>query len=256
MKVLKWLVKTILKVKVAALTLVAIALVAAKVPELHNLYLRDYVGKNVVKILGKGGGGTGFYITTPKNKTYILTNNHICELADNADKLKVVHNNNEFFSKVAFRSKKTDLCLIESNDERNGVELADSMELGESANLLGHPGLRPLTLHKGEAIGYEKIDLLFGLDVPEDRCFGVTYFLKNYDTPESILLQAQGINSLCVVTVDSTSMNMISYPGASGSPVVNEHGELIGVLFAGNTQAITVSFLVPLEDVREFLSDK
>ena len=48
-------------------------------------------------------------------------------------------------------------------------------------------------------------------------------------------------------------ISAITYPGNSGSPVVNYWGNVIGVLFAGERNFHTFGLIVPLDEVKRFL---
>ena len=48
---------------------------------------------------------------------------------------------------------------------------------------------------------------------------------------------------------------MISYGGNSGSPITNESGKLVGVLFGGFGNYNTEAFCVPLIDIKLFLME-
>ena len=201
------------------------------------------------------GGGTGFHVISPSGKTYILTNNHVCQLADKNDEVVVKYGSEITKQKVLFRSKKTDLCLVHPL-HKSGISVANNVGLGQLVNLVGHPGLRPLSVSKGEIIGSTSIELVFGVNLKAGQCFGRTINVEDLNGMEKFLLKMSGIDTLCIVNVKALQFNGISYPGNSGSPVVNDWGNLIGVLFAGNREAFTDSFLIPLDDVKEFLSDK
>ena len=58
---------------------------------------------------------------------------------------------------------------------------------------------------------------------------------------------------LCIENVMALQTTVVGLPGNSGSPVVNQYGHLIGVLFAGDNQ-VHWSDLVPLEDIKKLLS--
>src|ERR1700678_4950 len=73
--------------------------------------INDEVGSNVVEIRdpeGKKGGGTGFFVLTPSGNSFILTNNHVCELADTSGALLI---DQEYVANVIAHSPDHDLCL-------------------------------------------------------------------------------------------------------------------------------------------------
>jgi S1-C subfamily serine protease len=68
-----------------------------------------------------------------------------------------------------------------------------------------------------------------------------------------MLLLFYGAPYACIEKFDTNHITAISYGGNSGSPVVNFWGNVVGVLFAGNSRAITESFTVPLKNIKEFI---
>ena len=234
------------------------AFVLVKSPQMHGNFIRHYVGKNVVKVMGPRGGGSGFQVVAPSGNQYIMTNNHICLLADKKDMLDVYLLDAKYpiKRKVIKRLPHHDLCLLEPIDGLRPLSVANNVSVGEMVGLIGHPGLRPLTLSKGEVIGTTVIELIFGVNMSEEICIGTLTLVK--DMPNNffkVLLESQGIESVCVAKLRTNMLNAISYGGNSGSPVVNIFGNVIGVLFAGNRSQPTDAYLVPLDVIKSFLKD-
>jgi hypothetical protein len=56
----------------------------------------------------------------------------------------------------------------------------------------------------------------------------------------------------CVKLMDSVMTNAFSLPGNSGSPVLNDAGNVVGVLFAGDGR--NTSLIVPTDLIHDFLA--
>lgn len=214
---------------------------------IKDSYYRDYVGDAVVRIMNieKTGGGTGFHVEAESGKTYILTNAHICEVAKDG-KLLVEKNGEEMIRNVIKVYEQHDLCLVEAMPEAEGVlEIADSLDVGDDIVLIGHPGLRSLTLAQGEFIGQDTIEMLDSKIFKASECSG-----KWMEHPMITLLY--GRDGLCIQSFVTSAISAIHYGGNSGSPVVNKYGNVVGVLFAGSEQ-VTDAHMVPLNNVKDFL---
>ena len=211
-----------------------------------------------VKITNTEGnrGGSGFHVKAPSGKIYILTNRHICRLADGNDVLKVERSTEsgehfevpakEYYRKVVKRYPFHDLCLVESIQEESYIDVSEDLFTQTTLSLIGHPGLRPVSITQGEYIGTTKIRLTTKIVDDPSKC---------KRTSDKIMLLNYIIGYRCFKTYIANRINMIGYPGNSGSMVVNSYGELVGVLFAGNRRAITDLYMVPLEDIKDFLKD-
>lgn len=247
--------------KISLITLASLVLLFFTIiqgPQIHSYFLRSYVGKKVVTVSqnfgDRIGGGTGFYVKGASGKTYIMTNGHVClidrehmNISENMDSVMVSH-------KVLKFDKKHDLCLIEANDDIEGLDVASSVGIGEIIGLIGHPGLRPLTLARGEIIGKTKIELMWAVNIPDSLCIGRNISVDKLKPADAALARFYRIESICIASLQSNMANVIAYGGNSGSPVVNFYGNVVGVLFAGSEQP-TDSYLVPLEDIKRFLKD-
>lgn len=218
-------------------------------PEVHNHYLRWEVGESVVQVLSmsSNGGGTGFAVKGASGRDYIMTNRHVCEVQANGVIRVKVGNKNPIFRKVIHMDKIHDLCLIEGVPGLAPISIGSDQYKGDFLYVVGHPGLRQLTIAKGEYIGRTNIELLFDV-VNRSQCPG-----RIIELPPLYQILT-GREYFCVRSYEALQTNAVIYGGNSGSPVVNRWGNLIGVAFAGSTQEEHDNFIVPLTFVKILLN--
>lgn len=218
-----------------------VAVLAIQAPFLHKSFLRNVGESNSVKIVGMDGTGSGFHVKTKSGKVYILTNRHVCMMTG---PLKVekygTKSGKGTIRKIVSISKKHDLCVLEALPEMEGIELGSSAKNGESVYILGHPRGVALTVSSGEKI--DDLPIEIGEPLSEDgKCKGeiVMSFFGNY----------------CVTKQDAVQFSNPTYPGNSGSPVVDKWGKLVSVVFAGSPSVENQGFGVPLDYITSFLSE-
>jgi S1-C subfamily serine protease len=205
-------------------------------------YYRSQIGDSVVRIynMQQSSGGTGFHIKAESGRIYILTNKHVCGLADENDMVIIEKNGEEFARQVYKRYVEHDLCLVDAiSQDYSFIDIASFVEKGEDIIVVGHPGLRRLTLAHGEFIGKEKVQLNSVVN-HEAECDGTVQFYGNG------MLE-------CIEIFVSSAISSPIYGGNSGSPVVNKWGNVIGVVFAGNRSQVNDAYMVPLNYVKDFL---
>ncbi len=210
----------------------------------HGNYIRQKVGSQTVMLTNEEGnsGGTGFAVQTPNGDVLTLSNAHVCELQnENHEVFAKVSETRRIPLKVIEASKTSDLCLLSGIARMKGLSLASSVNIGEELGLVGHPHLMPLTLSKGELIGYGKVIVLVGEGACE-KDEGM------YHTISSMWGDA------CVESFEAGFTNIIGLPGNSGSATVNFYGHVTGVLFAGDNSS-NWGIIVKLQDVQDFLKD-
>lgn len=169
-----------------------------------------------------------------KGKRYTLTNQHVCRIAERfvADRAESRYVTNEELVGIAIDisgtplkikaiSKEHDLCILEPDMSKSSFSLASSVHMGERVTLIGHPRGLPQTVREGRTISRE-----------------VTYIPW---------IEARNLEVIMIST--------LTYPGNSGSPVLNRFGNLVGVLFAGQSGIHTEGLMVPVESVKKFLED-
>lgn len=254
----------------SALSLALIAgslgILVIKAPELHGHYLRYEVGSRTYMIKGtpEGGGGSGFQVKAASGQSYIVTNSHVCEgaLEQSPDKTALLVMKDDGTSlrrRIIENSDFTDLCLLEGMPGVDGLKLGDEPGLGETAYVVGHPRLRPLSVSSGQAVGRSDVKILayilpgnpfIDLLAPEltkdAKCDLPKNELITEDTPI-------GPVKLCINATRSAYMTtIVIHPGNSGSPMVDMWGNVEGVAFASD--GTTWAYSVSLSDLRKFLS--
>lgn len=103
---------------------------------------------------------------------------------------------------------------------------------------------------------------VFPLAEDDDLTMDQKLFMIGYNWGLTISKTAQGIRSQCYsgnVTQKSDGEKVLysipSLQGSSGSPVINEYGELVAVNFAGYAATQSFNYGIPLKKVRQFLRD-
>lgn len=159
--------------------------------------------------------GTGFHLSY-KGKVYIVTNRHVCEATPevevNVNQSRRTVRVNDKITTILHISKTHDICIVKSS-KRSGLSLSPTAPSAlDPITLIGHPRGLPLIIRKGHIVG------------PALICINYSY------------------GPICLL---STQISTLAYPGNSGSPVTNKYGQVIGILFAGNSSYYNEPFMVP-----------
>jgi S1-C subfamily serine protease len=231
-----------------SLFLLAVLTTAFCVPELKELYIREYVGSQVFKLtnIEMTGGGTGFVVKVPGGKTVLMTNSHVCEgIQKNSasSKIMATQGDKKFYLKVIKIYKKHDLCAIEAPKGYIGLSLGSEPTIGQLITIVGHPRLKPLTLSHGQIISEELVQIAVKQVSNPNECKDGTqvYYVPFY-----------GI--LCVKTYPAIATNARAMPGNSGSPLVDSLGHVVAVLFCSDNEVFDGG-AVPLRFLEAFLLD-
>lgn len=165
---------------------------------------------------------TGFYLNY-FGKSYIMTNKHVCDSSKDLDMGDNIIFGN-VVEKIIAIDTIHDLCLVTNSYHVGGLNLA-AMDVKplEKIILVGHPRGLELTVREG-------------------RLMGTTTQVVPW------------ITNLEPVRVHQISAS--AYGGNSGSPVTNEAGEVVGVLFAGIDTFPLEPFVVPHQYLVRFLMEE
>lgn len=215
-----------------------------KAPEWHGQYIRRAVGSQVVMLTEKTGraGGTGFALQMPSGEVLTMTNAHVCEL-EQLGQIYAHVGRKKVPVEIVEKSTTSDLCLLSGISTLSGLELADSVAIGQEIGIVGHPALMPLAVNRGHLLGYDKVVVLAD-DKPCEKEGGM---YKNEDTWFGTVCTEQFVAGLTTVVV---------LGGNSGSPVIDFYGNVVGVLFAGSGPDYNNwGIIVKLEDLKQFIKE-
>ena len=171
--------------------------------------------------LPRRGLGSGFIID---QKGLVLTNNHVVE---NADKITVkLSDAKEFNAKVVGRDSRTDLAVLQISDGKGDFPVAP---LGDSSRLQ----VGEWVVAMGSPFGLANT-LTAGVVSAKGRHIGAGPYDNFIQTDASI------------------------NPGNSGGPLVNLHGEVIGIntaIFSRAGGNLGIGFAIPIDLAKEILPE-
>lgn len=195
-----------------------LSFLAVKAPSMHLKFLRNRVGSAVTMLvtLDQTSGGTGFQIKALSGNEYIITNKHVCA---GREALLAINNGEMSYNKVIAVDEEHDICVVKPSPLLNSIRIGSDPDVGDQIAIVGHPFLTPMQVSRGEINGFNRA-LRTGF--PELPLFVPTYWSSAH-----------------------------TYPGNSGSPVVDFYGNVVGILFAGMSDHINL--IVPISSLEEFL---
>lgn len=212
--------KSVGKFALVLLVLSGLSYSTLKLPEWHKQYLFSSVGDNVVYIKTlSGSGGTGFVVRLDSKIRVVVTNHHVCTLSEAfimtpLHEVQPVH--------ILASDEANDVCLVSYNGRIKGLTIKPvDLLKGRPIYILGHPALNPLTLSIGNILGKADVPIVVGQSHSREGCGNAKPFpwISGF---------------ICVKVVESYLTNAQIQAGSSGSPVVDDVGNVIGVVFAGD----------------------
>lgn len=175
--------------------------------------------KSVVRIQGKLGSASGFYVSYSK----IATCAHALD-GEFVGNLVVVSPNSAIFRrddsvKLAYIDYDRDLAILETSLNKPPLQLVKDGQFrrGEDLVIIGNPSLGDAAV-LNNAVTRALLSSEFRLD-------GVKYY----------------------------QLDAAINPGNSGSPAINKQGEVVGLVVASATQEQSLAFCVPAKDVSDAL---
>lgn len=221
---------------------------------IHTAYLEKKVADQVVYMRSpedakQQGSGTGFHMKTPNGHVVLVTNSHICGLANDKGEILVQekqHSGRLIKRRVWERFGKNDLCVVEPLPGYSGLEMSNDVEVSDNIWTFGYPLGEGLNISSGRVKDFKKIWLMADDVKTMAQCKGERYKQEKF-------MWFIFIVEVCMKSFDSIATDAPTYPGNSGSPMVNSFGNVVGVIFAANG-ASAWGYAVPLSDLKELMS--
>ena len=194
---------------------------------------RIYVDSNHQNFIG-----TGFVVQGESGHKFMMTAGHICDAAE-ANKVSLYTDISEksvVFPKWASLNSH-DICILGHVDEDlPAYRVGSEPEITDKLWAIGFPVAYPLTVMSGNVIG--DVNVTIQTDHSINDCQGIYKKIMRtmFGTP---------VGEICAIQGVETAVTMSVAPGASGSPVINRYGELVGIVSAQNERTAQWLTMVP-----------
>jgi secreted trypsin-like serine protease len=209
---------------------------------LLNIKTDKWIQGRTVQLTNGHGSCSGEQVTAPSGSTYILTAAHCLSIKDDNDTMLVtLENGDQLRRRVIAEDPKSDLLLLEGVPNMSGLKIASSIKRQEHVNTFTHGFAFKTYKTEGQIID-ERMSVV---QVNDILCTSNMPKYKKMSVPTIF-----GMMDLCAMaTIDSVTTAM-TVPGSSGGMVVNDSGELVGVVSAGDG---AFGYLVTLSDIKNFI---
>jgi S1-C subfamily serine protease len=202
----------------------------------------DSLRKTVVQVNGTGCMGSGSIVEGKSGKRYIVTNAHVCHCTRWKGNINATFETGELVvGKIVKQEWASDLCAARVVKDLPALKLAPNLLPLQEVNTRGYPGGR-LTESHGRVRGM--VDWEFAMDISMlGECPAGSKKQYGFD----------GVLYSCLFRWTSVVTDLYSRPGASGSPVVDDNGGLVGVVSSWLAGSDSESGMVPFHQVKRFL---
>lgn len=205
----------------------------------------SYIRDRVVMLIGKHGSCSGIQVKAPSGTVYTLSAAHCSILIDNGKVIVMSEDGNKSFVNFIAIDEEHDLMLLSSANSKS-IQVADSFGKHEQAHSMTHGRGMPSYRTDGEMLQQMSVEVTkFGIFSKEDRDLcNITSYQRPVDT--------YFYGEYCVITLNLEISTVAVVPGSSGGAIVNNKGQLIGIVSSTFGDSI-FSGLVPLHDIQSFL---
>jgi S1-C subfamily serine protease len=205
------------------------------------------------------GRGTGFVTLAKSGRRVIVTNAHVCEINNILPVFVVYRRHGDSLRKplkspavVIKKDDKHDLCIVSVplDLDARPLELADKAYVDTRIYIVGYPIVALLSASDGYIRGYHLIDDQYPLAL--ELCKGKKYYTKTVPIEQENGMVVK--ETRCFFRAKFMFTDALGDHGQSGSPGLNGDGEVVGVMSMIDGDFRPFAFLVPLSNLKEFLS--
>lgn len=206
-----------------------------------------HIRNRVVKLRSGQGSCSGEQIRAPSGRDYILSAGHCRVLEDKDGNIEVVlENKKSLMRRVIAEDRFSDLLLIEGVPNLSGLDVASSWHPNQEVITYTHGNGYDTYTTRGSLIQLEHI-LVYAGEIRSAEDSEHCQSMPKFKEIEGWL------GNVCVLDVTEVVTTASIVPGSSGGAVLDENGDLLGVVSAGANGSI-FGYLVPLHDIKRFIS--
>lgn len=209
----------------------------------------DWLRSRTVRIAdAQDASCSGEQVRAPSGQDYILTAGHCASLAKDGTVIVITEDGRKLQRRIIEEDPNSDLLLIEGLPNLEGMSIARSHEKREHVRTFTHGSRLDTYRTEGVYIQEQHIDVPLyiitdqhpesGCNMAKNKILDVQFFIFEM--------------KFCAISVSEEVSTAFIVPGSSGGMVVNDSGELVGVVSATDTK---FGFFVRLYDIHQFIKN-
>lgn len=203
------------------------------------------IRSRIVMLKSERGSCSAEQIQTPSGKDLIISAAHCLPLAKNGMVEVVSEDGTKLMRKIIAEDPQSDLLLIEGMPNLKGLKIAPHSHKHQHVRTFTHGSGYDTYKTEGVLVQNAKIQIgISEVSSPEDEA-------ACRKMPKNDVLQSL-FGSICIINVEEMASTAKVVPGSSGGAVLNDAGELVGVVSATDNSG-SFSYFVRLIDIQAFL---
>jgi len=214
--------------------------------------IMEDIEESIYMLDGGGSRATGFITTDADGNIVMISNDHVC--GENSTVMNATsHDGKKFKVKILGKSPTADLCLLQAPKNSKPLKLANKALKNEKAYAVGYPLAPFMTATSGRVKGFVRV--MTQTNVPIPLCNKPKYRILTRAIPNRIPNAPAITEKGCFLDVQGLFTTVNVDLGFSGSPLLNDKEEVIGVIMTSKGN-IAWSTAVSIQELRRFLNYK